>query len=185
MVPGAALKTITQTGAPMWAAEVFDRLCAANGGMLDGFLDVFAWQDPGEIRLDEVPTRFTQESQRKFVKLALDCSHAPTPGRAGQAAHQLPQVALAEPPGGGGQQRTAQLPPLPYPGPLRPVGQVGIQGRHGGRVSGIFAFRALADHPQHRCPESSPRSAKSAAQASSTRRALCRSSRTTAAVRSA
>jgi hypothetical protein len=53
------------------------------------------------------------------------------PGGAGQAAHQFPQVALAEPPaGGGGQQRPAQLPPLPRASPLRPGGQVGIQGRY-------------------------------------------------------
>lgn len=46
------------------------------------------------------------------------------PGGAGQAAHQLPQVALAEPAVGvGGQQRPAQLPPLPRPGPLRPGGR--------------------------------------------------------------
>jgi hypothetical protein len=65
------------------------------------------------------------------------------PGGAGQAAHQLPQVALAEPPAaGGGQQRPGQLPPLPHPGPLRPVGQVGVQGHHSRWVSGIFAFRA-------------------------------------------
>ena len=44
-----AVKTITQTGAPMWAAEIFDRLRAANGGKLDGFFDVFAWRDPGEV----------------------------------------------------------------------------------------------------------------------------------------
>ncbi len=47
------------------------------------------------------------------------------PGGAGQAAHQLPQAGLAEPSAdGGGQQRLGQLPPLPRPGPLRPVGQV-------------------------------------------------------------
>jgi hypothetical protein len=43
---------------------------------------------------------------------------APTrrPGRAGQAAYQLPQVALTEPTAGdGGQQRTVQLTPLAAP----------------------------------------------------------------------
>lgn len=53
-------------------------------------------------------------------------------------------------------------------------------------VSGTFAFRApLRTTRSTRWPESSPRSAISAAQASSTRRALCSSRRTTAAVRSA
>ena len=76
---------------------------------------------------------------------------APTdqPGRAGKTAHQLPQVALAEP-SAGGQQRSAQLPPLPSLGPLRPVGQVGLQGRHGGRGERDLRLPgALADHAQH------------------------------------
>jgi hypothetical protein len=73
------------------------------------------------------------------------------PGRAGQAPHQVPQMALAQPSAGdGGQQRPAQLPPLPRPGPLRPVGQVGLQGRHCGRGERDLRLpRALADHPQH------------------------------------
>ena len=73
------------------------------------------------------------------------------PVGAGQTAHQLPQVALAQPPaGGGGQQRPGQLPPLPRPGPLRPVGQVGLQGRHRGRGERDLRLpRALADHAQH------------------------------------
>jgi len=55
-----------------------------------------------------------------------------TPGEVYVAMQKYPQVALAEPSaGGGGQQRPAQLPPLPDPGSLRPGGQVGIQGRHG------------------------------------------------------
>jgi len=109
------------------------------------------------------------------------------PGGAGQAAYQLPQMALAEPPaGGGGQQRSAQLPPLSRPGPLRPVGQVCLQGRDRGRGERDLRLRApLRTTRRTRWPESSPRSAMSAAQASSTRRALCSSSRTTAAVRSA
>jgi hypothetical protein len=49
------------------------------------------------------------------------------PGRASQAAHQLPQVALAEPPlGACGQQRPSQLPPVGQSGPLGPGGQVGL-----------------------------------------------------------
>ncbi len=57
---------------------------------------------------------------------------------------------LARWPGGGGQQRPAQLPPLPRPGALRPGGQVGIQGRHGGRGERDLRLPgALTDHPQH------------------------------------
>ena len=54
----------------MWAVEVFDRLRAANGGKLDGFFDVFAWRNPGEVRFYEVKTSgdSPRESQRKFVK---------------------------------------------------------------------------------------------------------------------
>ena len=77
VVSGPGVKTITQTGAPMWAAEVFDRLRAANGGKLGGFFDVFAWRDPGEVRFDEVKTSgdSPRPSQREFVKLALDLGH--------------------------------------------------------------------------------------------------------------
>jgi len=109
------------------------------------------------------------------------------PGGAGQAAHQLPQVARTQTPaGGGGQQRPGQLPPLPRPGALCPVGQVGLRAATVAGVSGTFAFRPpLRTTRSTRWPESSPRSAMSAAQASSTRKALCSSSRTTAAVRSA
>ena len=75
--PAPAVKTMAQTGAPMWAVEVFDRLRAANGGTLDGFFDVFAWRDPGEVRFDEAKTsgEAPRGSQRKFVKLALDLGH--------------------------------------------------------------------------------------------------------------
>jgi len=75
--PAPAVKTIAQTGAPMWAVEAFDRLRGANGGKLDGFFDVFAWRDPGEVRFDEAKTSgdSPRESQRKFVKLALDLGH--------------------------------------------------------------------------------------------------------------
>lgn len=75
--PAPAVKTIIQAGAPMWAAEAFNRLRAANGGKLDGFFDVFAWRDPGEVRFDEAKTSgdSPRESQRKFVKLALDLGH--------------------------------------------------------------------------------------------------------------
>ena len=75
--PAPAVKTTAQTGAPMLTVEVFDRLRAANGGKLDGFFDVFAWRDPGEVRFDEAKTSgdSPRGSQRKFVKLALDLGH--------------------------------------------------------------------------------------------------------------
>lgn len=50
----AEVKTITQTGGPPWAVDIFDGLRAANGGKLGGFFDVFAWREPGEVRFDEV-----------------------------------------------------------------------------------------------------------------------------------
>ena len=61
----------------MWAIEVFDRLRAVNGGRLDGFFDVFAWREPGEVRFDEAKTsgNSPRPSQRGFVKLALDLGH--------------------------------------------------------------------------------------------------------------
>ncbi len=75
--PAPAVKTIAQTGALTRAVTVFDRLRAANGGKLDGFFDVFAWRHPGEVRFDEVKTSgdSPRQSQRKFVKLALDLGH--------------------------------------------------------------------------------------------------------------
>jgi hypothetical protein len=54
--PAPAVKIIAQTGAPLWAVEIFDRLRAANGGKLDGFFDVFAWREPGEVGFDEAKT---------------------------------------------------------------------------------------------------------------------------------
>jgi hypothetical protein len=75
--PAPAVKAIAQTGAPLWAVEIFDRLRMANGGKLDGFFDVFAWREPGEVRFDEAKTSgdSPRPSQRKFVKLALDLGH--------------------------------------------------------------------------------------------------------------
>jgi hypothetical protein len=75
--PAPAVKTITQTGAPPWAVEIFDGLRAANGGKLSGFFDVFAWREPGEVRFDEVKVGPDPigDNQRKFVKLALDRHH--------------------------------------------------------------------------------------------------------------
>jgi hypothetical protein len=75
--PVPAVKTITETGAPLWAVEIFDRLRAANGGKLGGFFDVFAWREPAEVRFDEVKVGRDPigQNQRKFVKLALDLHH--------------------------------------------------------------------------------------------------------------
>jgi hypothetical protein len=75
--PESGVKTIDQTAAPPWAAEVFDDLRAANGGKLGGFFDVFAWREPGEVRFDEVKVSRDPIglNQRKFVKLALDLHH--------------------------------------------------------------------------------------------------------------
>jgi hypothetical protein len=72
--PGPRVTTIAQTGAPEWAVRIFDRLRAENGGTLDGFFDVFAWREPGEIRFDEVkvvPGDQITDSQREFVERAL------------------------------------------------------------------------------------------------------------------
>jgi len=33
--------------------EAFERLRAADGGTLGGFFDVFAWREPGQVRLAE------------------------------------------------------------------------------------------------------------------------------------
>ena len=55
-----------------------DLLRAANGGKLDGFFDVFAWREPGEVRFDEAKVGrrdSIRPSQRRFVKLALDLHH--------------------------------------------------------------------------------------------------------------
>lgn len=75
--PAPAVKTITQTGGPPWAVDIFDGLRAANGGKLGGFFDVFAWREPGEVRFDEVKVGRDPigPNQRRFVKLALDLHH--------------------------------------------------------------------------------------------------------------
>lgn len=75
--PAPAFRTLAEAGAPIWAAEIFDRLRAANGGKLDGFFDVFAWREPGQVRFDEVkigPDRRTG-TQRAFVERALRFHH--------------------------------------------------------------------------------------------------------------
>ena len=53
--------------------------CAPRtGGKLDGFFDVFAWREPGEVRFDEAKVGrrdSIRPSQRRFVKLTLDLHH--------------------------------------------------------------------------------------------------------------
>jgi len=71
--PAPGFRTISAAGAPAWAAEVFDRLRAANGSKLDGFFDVFAWREPGQVRFAEVKTTGDniRPSQRRFLATAL------------------------------------------------------------------------------------------------------------------
>ena len=71
--PAEGFKTISQAGAPAWAADVFNRLRAANGDRLGGFFDVFAWRDPDQIRFLEAKNagdRVTP-SQCRFLATAL------------------------------------------------------------------------------------------------------------------
>lgn len=71
--PVPAFKTPAQAGAPIWAAEIFDCLRAANGGKLSGFFDVFAWREPGEVRFDDAkvdPGRIGK-NQPRFIETAL------------------------------------------------------------------------------------------------------------------
>jgi len=67
--PASAVKTISQTGAPMWAVEVFDRLRAANGGNLDGFFRNFARRDPAKLDSTRRRPREIRSGKvkRKFV----------------------------------------------------------------------------------------------------------------------
>ena len=44
LIPAPGLKTITQTGAPMWAVEVSDCLRAANGGKLGVSASSSSWR---------------------------------------------------------------------------------------------------------------------------------------------
>jgi hypothetical protein len=73
-----AFRTIAEAGAPADIAAVFERLRAANGGSLAGFFDVFAWRD-GKVRFVEVKVARDrlQDTQRRFVQLALGLGHDP------------------------------------------------------------------------------------------------------------
>ena len=71
--PAPAARTLAETGAPAWAVEVFKRLKNANGGTLGGFFDVFAWQEPGQVRFCEAkvgPDRI-KPTQIRFLEVAL------------------------------------------------------------------------------------------------------------------
>jgi hypothetical protein len=71
--PAPAAKTLAESGAPDWAVEAFERLRVANGGTLGGFLDVFAWREPGQVRFAEAkvgPDRI-KATQIRFLEMAL------------------------------------------------------------------------------------------------------------------
>jgi len=96
MFPAPALKTLAETGAPMWAVEIFDCLRVAKGGSLGGFFDVFAWREPGQVRFCEAkvgPDRI-KVTQVRFLEVALRFHRpadfmvievaGPMPGKAGR-----------------------------------------------------------------------------------------------------
>jgi hypothetical protein len=71
--PAPGFRTLAEAGAPVWAAEIFERLRAANDGKLSGFFDVFAWREPDEVRFLEVKVARDriQPTQRRFVERAM------------------------------------------------------------------------------------------------------------------
>jgi hypothetical protein len=79
--PGPGVKSITQAGAPRWAAEIFERLLDANPNRrrpFGGFFDVFVWREPGEVRFYEVKVGKKDDinlNQCKFVERALALDH--------------------------------------------------------------------------------------------------------------
>ena len=61
---------------PRWAAEIVSRLRAANGGTLSGFLDVFAWREPGHAGFYEAKAgpdlgRTGSSRSARFAEVAL------------------------------------------------------------------------------------------------------------------
>lgn len=71
--PAPAARALAEVGAPGWAARIFDRLRAANGGTLSGFFDVFAWREPGQVSFYEAkvgPDRI-KPTQLRFLEAAL------------------------------------------------------------------------------------------------------------------
>ena len=76
--PGPGVKSITQAGAPRWAAEIFERLLDANRRSFGGFFDVFVWREPGEVGFYEVKVGKKDDinlNQCKFVERALGLDH--------------------------------------------------------------------------------------------------------------
>jgi hypothetical protein len=78
--PSPGGKSITQAGAPRWAAEIFGRLLDANPNRqqpFSGFFDVFVWREPGEVRFYEVKVGKDDinVNQRTFVERALGLGH--------------------------------------------------------------------------------------------------------------
>ena len=71
--PAPAFPTLAAAGAPPWAGAIFARLLEANGGVLSGFFDVFAWRQPGEVRFCEAKTGNDRirGTQRRFLERAL------------------------------------------------------------------------------------------------------------------
>lgn len=77
--PAPAFRAIAQTGAPIWAVDIFESVRAENGGKLVGFFDVFAWRQPREGRFVEAkvgPDRL-RDTQRTFVQRALRVRQLP------------------------------------------------------------------------------------------------------------
>jgi len=133
--PAPAARRLAEVGAPGWAVEIFDCLRAANGGLLSGFFDVFAWREPGQAAFFEAkvgPDRI-KPTQLRFVEIALRFhslddfmiveiarpSPQRTPARqpgttAGQAAVRRP-VTIGPRSGGRDLQ-----PPLHRPAPVGP-----------------------------------------------------------------
>jgi hypothetical protein len=71
--PAPAVKTLAETGAPVWAVEALDRLRTANGGSLGGFFDVFAWREPGQVRFCEAKVGLDRikATEIRFLEVAL------------------------------------------------------------------------------------------------------------------
>jgi hypothetical protein len=65
--------------APEAVVALFERLRAANGGRLGGFLDVFAWRD-SRVRFLEVKSGRDKwrESQQRFVDMAVGLGRDPS-----------------------------------------------------------------------------------------------------------
>ena len=129
-----AARRLAEVGAPEWAAEIFDRLRAANGGTLSGFFDVFTWREPGQVgffeakvgpdrikptqlRFAEIALRFRSLGDFTIVEIAMPSPRG-KPGRqpgtpAGQAAARRPETI---------RSRSAGRAPEPLLRPPAPAG---------------------------------------------------------------